>query len=123
MKRDLELIRELLLFFEEKQDDAPVEVPPIEGYSQYQIAYHLLLMHEAGFLHGERQRSLSDPERVISVIPFTLTWQGHEFLQSIKDDNMWRKLKEHVLKPSASWSFAFIGEWIKHELKRTFGLG
>ena len=119
---DLDLLRKLLIFFEDKPDGAPVEVPPIDGYSELQIKYHLVLMHEARFLSCERIFSSSDPQRVIYVIPFQLTWQGHEFLQSIKDDTVWRKLKECVLKPSASWTFGILTEWLKQEIKQRIGL-
>ncbi|HUU97323.1 MAG TPA: DUF2513 domain-containing protein [Phycisphaerae bacterium] len=122
MKRDLELVRKLLIFFEDKPDGAHVEVPPIEGYSELQIKYHLVLMHEAAFLRCERILSSTDPQRVIYVIPFELTWQGHEFLQSVKDDTLWRKLNDRVVKASASWTFGILTEWLKHEIKQRIGL-
>ena len=122
MKRDFDLVRKLLAFFEDKPNDDPIEVPQIDGYSEQEIKYHLVLMHEAGFLRCERVRSLTDPERVIYVLPFELTWQGHEFLQSIKDDTVWRKLKERVIKPSASWTFAIVTDWLKHEINQRIGM-
>jgi len=33
MKRDMELVRKLLFFFEEKPSPEHVKVPPIEGYT------------------------------------------------------------------------------------------
>jgi hypothetical protein len=123
MKRDLDLVRKLLVFFDEKPDDSPVPVPSINGYSELMIKNHLVLMHEAGFLRCERVRSSTDPERVIYVVPFGLTWEGHEFLQSVKDDGVWRKLNESVVKPSASWTFGIIMEWLRQELRQRIGLG
>ena len=56
MKRDPELIRKLLLFFDEKPGPEHVKVPPIEGYDELAIKYHLVLLqlaHDANFLdHG-----------------------------------------------------------------------
>ena len=122
MKRDLDLVRKLLIFFDDKPDDKAIEVPPIQGYSESEIKYHLILMHEAGFLRCERVRSSTDPERVIYLLPFALTWQGHEFLQSVRDDTVWRKLKERVVKPSSSWTFAILGEWLKREIMQRIGV-
>lgn len=82
MKRDFNLVRKLLLFFEKKADAKPVKAPAIEGYSELEIQYHLVLMHEAGLLHCETVTSESTPDRVIYVIPFDLSWQGHEFLDA-----------------------------------------
>ena len=122
MKRDLDLIRKLLVFFEERPHGGPIEIPPIDGYSEMEIQYHLLLLHEAGFLRCERIRSSTDPDRVIRVIPFYLTWEGQEFLQSIKDDTVWRKAKEKVVKPLASWTIVILREWLKQEIKQRIGI-
>jgi hypothetical protein len=121
MKRDMELIRKLLLFFEEKESPQHIKVPPIEGYDDGTIKTHLVLMHDAGFLRCEPVRS-STSDRVIYVVPFELTWAGHDFLQTMRDDTLWRKAKEHVLKPGASWSFDILKEWAKHELRQKLGL-
>jgi hypothetical protein len=53
---------------------------------------------------------------------FEITWAGHEFLQSIKDDTLWKKAKEDVLKPTASWTFAILAEWLKQEMKTKMGI-
>src|SRR5215831_542469 len=78
MTRDFELIRKLLVFFDEKPDSHPVELPSIGGdYSEVQIKYHLVLMYESGFVNCEPIKS-STSDRTIRVIPFNLTWEGHE---------------------------------------------
>ncbi|MCR4416086.1 MAG: DUF2513 domain-containing protein [Thermoguttaceae bacterium] len=52
MKRDMELVRQILLAVE----GHPSAVEPCElripGFSEEQIAYHTQLLHEAGFLEG-----------------------------------------------------------------------
>lgn len=121
MKRDMDLIRKLLIYFEEKESPKCIEVPPVEGYDDITIKNHLVLMHDAGLLRCEPVTS-STSDRVISVIPFDLTWAGHDFLQSMRDENLWKKAKEHVLKPGASWTFEILKEWAKHELKQKLGL-
>ncbi len=87
MKRDFELVRKLLMFFEEQRSAKHVEMPPIEGYDEGTIKYHLVLLHEAGLLQCEPIRSTTS-DRVIYVIPFDLTWDGHEFLDKVRNDNV-----------------------------------
>ncbi len=96
MKLDRDLVRELLLFLESKEDTAARDHDQIEiaGYTSTDIGYTLTKMHEAGFIVAETLRSRSTPERVIKVIPFELTYQGHEFLDSIRDPEVWRRTKE-----------------------------
>jgi hypothetical protein len=96
MKRDFELVRRLLAYFEEKSGPEHVEVPSIEGYDELTIKYHLVLLYDAGFLRCEPVTS-SSSDRVIYVLPFELTWDGHEFLAKIRDDGLWQKTKDAIL--------------------------
>ena len=121
MKRDIELVRKILLFFEEKEDPKPVEIPPIDGYNDFTIKTHLVMMHDAGLIRCEPVRS-SSSDRVIYVLPFELTWAGHDFVQTMRDDNLWKKAKELVIKPGASWSFDILKEWAKIEVKKRLGM-
>ena len=50
MTRDRNLIRAILRAVEE---EAPFKgAPKIEGYSETQVEYHLMLLIEAGYVHG-----------------------------------------------------------------------
>lgn len=91
MKRDLELVRKLLLFFDDKPGPAHVEIPPITGYDDSTIKYHLVLLYEAGFLQCEPVKSTTS-DRVIYVLPFELTWDGHEFLDKIRNQHIWDEI-------------------------------
>lgn len=84
MKRDLDLIRKLLIYFEEKPGPEVEESPAIDGHDQSTVQYHLRLMYDAGLINCETKRSSSTPERIIRVCPFDLTWEGHEFLMKVK---------------------------------------
>jgi DNA-binding transcriptional ArsR family regulator len=75
MIRDFELIRNLLFLFESKLDSSMIEHPEIDGFDKSQIRYHLRLLNDAGLLRCELVTS-SRSERVISVVPFELTWEG-----------------------------------------------
>jgi hypothetical protein len=110
MKRDFELIRKLLVFFDEKPDANHVEVPEVEGdYSDSEIKYHLILLYDAGFLHCEPVKS-SSSDRVIYVLPFTLTWDGHEFLDKIRSDGVWQKIQALIASKGGSLAFAVINQ-------------
>ena len=93
MKRDPELIRSVLLFFEKKDSFEIVEAGSlnVEGYEDKAIEYHLMLMAQAGLVDCEAFRSKSNPERLIRVMPFNLTWKGHEYLDGVRDSSVWKK--------------------------------
>jgi len=95
MKRDMELIRKLLIFFDEKPEPHHVQVPPIEAYDELAIKYHLVLLHDAGYLRCEVVKS-STSDRTIYVVPFDLTWEGHEFLDRIRDQHIWNEVRKQI---------------------------
>jgi hypothetical protein len=95
MKRDLELVRKLLLYFDEKPHPEQVEVPPIPEYDEVTIKYHLVLLYDAGYLRCEPIRSKTS-DRIIYVLPFELTWDGHEFLDKIRSPHVWDEVMANM---------------------------
>ena len=115
MKRDMDLIRKQLLTLESGND--PLD---IDGYTKETLLYHIYLLDNAGFVHAALARG-SKGEVIIARV-LEITWSGQEFLQSIKDDTLWNKAKDKVLKPSASWTINILAEWLKQEIKTKIGI-
>ena len=107
MKRDFELIRALLFNFEQKENGNLVETPEIPEYNQSTINYHCRLLFDAGFLRCEPIRS-STSDRVIRVICSELTWDGHEFLERIKSDTVWRNIKNYAGEKGLALTFSVV---------------
>jgi len=107
MKRDLELVKEILLFFEKRDSDKMISVDhimegselAIEGYDGRRISDHIDIMYEAGLLEGYAERAKDG--RLIQVYPTRLTWEGHEFIAAARNETAWAKLKDQ-LKSSGS---------------------
>jgi purine nucleoside phosphorylase len=116
MKRDMELIRTLLLRSE--GDEAAVRIA--DTYSVEERAYHVQLMVDAGFVEAIVHRNADGAP--IGAITSRLTWAGHDFLDAMRDDTIWKKAKEHVLKPGASWTFDLLKEWLKVQAKEKLGI-
>ncbi len=117
--RDMELVRALLLFFATKKGRAAVRHQDIriEGWdaNTHSFDYYCLMLYQAGFLNAEP--ILSANGRVIDVVPFDLTWQGHEFLAPIRDDATWRKTKA-VAKELGALSVETIRSALKSALSK-----
>jgi hypothetical protein len=113
MRRDMDLIREILLFTETGQ-----ETSDNRNLSRQEVAYHFWLLKDAGYVDALIQR---DEKNVpIGFHINSLTWEGHEFLDAMRDDTLWKKAKETFIKPGASWTAKLIFEWLKLELKQRF---
>jgi Hypothetical protein (DUF2513) len=98
MKRDMDVIRELLLKLEALT--LPVNNPTIlggadgrvaiEGRQAEEILQHLFWLQEAGFLNPP-----ANPNSRRQAIQFeSLTWAGSDFLDSIRDAETWAKTKK-----------------------------
>jgi hypothetical protein len=98
MKRDMDLIRELLLKLEvwpmERGDVVPI-IPEDKGFSSlgrsaHEIEYHLDLLLQAGFVDSPSQSN-------VGIYFRGITWEGCDFLDSVRDPKIWAKTKEGAL--------------------------
>ena len=111
MKRDMEIIRKILHDVEghEKTDNLLKVSDPF-------IAYQISLMIDASLINGVIVKNQLGVPSQAAIIG--LTWAGHDFLDSARDDTMWKKAFESLIKPGASWTFSILSEWLKQEARR-----
>jgi hypothetical protein len=117
MKRDMELIRLILLALE--GDEAASERSRSE-YDSATIAYHAALMIEAGLVEGV----VANDEKGIPArcVIQRMTWSGHDFLDAMRDETIWKKARESVLKPIGGVAFDVLKEWLKAQMREKLGL-
>lgn len=94
MKRDMELIRIILLKIEEKFIDTAIYNLHINGYDTETVAYHCMLLSDAGLITDCRIQYADNG--IYSFGVGALTWEGHDFLDKIRDDSTWHKTKEAI---------------------------
>ncbi|QLB18700.1 DUF2513 domain-containing protein [Mannheimia granulomatis] len=105
MKRNWDLIRKILLKLEEKADSTSwLESTDIKGYDAKTVAYHYKLLNNAGLIEAIDISSLEEEDFSAT----SLTWQGHEFLDKIRNDSVWNKVKSTVQSKSLDLSFDVI---------------
>lgn len=108
MKRDMDLLRRIL-----------AEVEATDGTKNYETpveAYHAALAKEGGLLHAEIMPEA--PAIPMAAFVYRLTWAGHDFLDATKDEGVWKKVRESVLKPGVSFTFSVLQEILKAEAQR-----
>lgn len=121
MRRDLDLVREILMWMEGlPEGSAANQRPDIPNRTQEEIAYHAHLMGQAGLI------TIADIGGAFAVtpqaMPLSITWQGYEFLDAAKDSGLWAKAKEKVIGPAGGVAFTVLLEWLKEEVKRRLGI-
>jgi hypothetical protein len=87
MKRDMDLIRRILLAAEAMPDAYVHDLKSPEGYEEHVVAHHIYLLGEAGLMNvADRSHSGS---RGPEAMPISITWAGHEFLDDARDPTRW----------------------------------
>jgi hypothetical protein len=124
MPRDLDLIRKLVLYFNAKSDFSHIKVPPIPGWDDSAIKYHCLLLYQAGMLDCEPVKSTTS-DRVISVIPFNLTWKGCEFAALSHSDTIWSRANAGITAAFGAVtgiSVELLTQYLKHQAANLLGM-
>ncbi len=110
MKRNMDIIRLLLLQVEGDQNAAK----QLETYPPHDVTYNAKLLVDAGLIEGDVAEGNSIEE--LGVILNDLTWAGHDFLDAARDDTVWRRAREKFMKPTASFTFEIVKEWLKVQI-------
>ena len=111
MKRDMDLIRDLML----QVEAFPAGVThlgsniDLRGNDPQVVAEHLALLIEQGLIKGKSISGFDAlaPDHIVII---GISWNGHEFLDSVRSETIWAKTKERVTKVGGSVSVATITE-------------
>jgi len=119
MKRDMDLIRKLLLQLEELDGTGVSPSNLLEGYTGEQIGYHAFLLADAGLAIGCDCSSSSSflPQYDLNG----LTWNGHEFLDAARNETNWKKAKERF-SGVGGFSLSVLKELLVALMKQQIGL-
>lgn len=109
MKLNHNCVRDLLLFIEDNLTYSTyiyVNEIQLEGYTQEEIIYSADKLLDAGYITGTRKVSLgSDGTPQIEIK--SITWDGHQFLDNIRDNKVWEQTKG-ILSKFSSVSIGII---------------
>jgi hypothetical protein len=119
MKRDMDLIRELLLRIESFEIEPGGTTPglrpafdtelQIDGYTPDHVDYHLNHLIDAGLVDGQCG---ADHFFILQ----RLTWAGHDFLDSVRDPEIWRATKDGATK-AGGFTVELLGDLAKGLIK------
>ena len=106
MKRDMELVRKLLFHLESRTSMKAELTLPIDGYDDVAIRYHLLLLAQAKLIDFEPE--LTKTGRIIRPHVLGLNWNGHEFLDAVRSEKVWRKLVKYAKDKGGALPFDLL---------------
>lgn len=95
MKRDMDLVRRILI--ELSESDVPLDAEAFVGWSATleKVCYHFRIMDQAGLISASVQYAGGEPYFARAT---GLTWDGNDFLAAVRSDPIWSKVKMRIAK-------------------------
>lgn len=101
MKRDMDLVRQLLI-----QLETDGYVAGLPGRTAQEMAYHIALLEDAGLVTQEIYSNLFLNDSMLDGI--RITWAGHEFMDASRNASVWEKAKKIALEKTGGLSYEVI---------------
>jgi hypothetical protein len=120
MQRDWDTIRELLLAIEALAPGQTLTLNDFEKARCSEINYHALLLDEAGLIEASFFDGLSDGRGLTGIE--RLTWDGHDFLDAIRSDTVWKRTRAMIMEKTGTTSFAVVKDMAVQVARTMFGL-
>lgn len=119
MELNLKLIREILLYIENsKNDNISVYDMKIRNYTVEEISYHCNLLLDKEYIIAYFNRFLNGRELVVK----RMTMQGHEYLNSIRDETIWNQTLEKIKSVGSSMTLSMVQTLANAIAMKTLGI-
>ncbi len=120
MKRNLDLIRKLVLAVEDCPTGTVLDEIQIDGYTPEQIGYHSYLLVDSGLAEGIDVGTLSDtsPNWLVQH----LTSAGHDFADAARNESTWQKASDIVKEKAGSVTLDVMKQVLIGLVKNTLSL-
>ena len=97
MQRDNDYIRSLLFEIENRDESIFLFVRHMgQSYDEEKMWYHLQLLCDSGFLFQENESA------------YRLTAEGHDFIESIRDEGIWNQTQSAVAETGGTATLELI---------------
>lgn len=110
MKLNHDCIRSLLLYLEDRLESideidlSGVSDVSLEKFSKDDIIYSAIKLSEAGYISAKINTDICNN---INIYIKAITWEGHKFLDTIRDNTVWSQTK-NILSKVSSCSISFV---------------
>ena len=122
MKRDMNLVRSILLDVEKNKDNSKPRLVLIHGHSYSEVRYHIRIMVDAGLVTISPPSELGTFPKFPPYITIRMTWDGHKFLDAACKDTHWEKAKQKTLDKTGGFSLELFKMVLFGLTKKSLGL-
>jgi hypothetical protein len=93
VKRDMDLVREILLEIYNHEDDSLPELK-LKDHPPVKVMYHVKMLKDIGLIEAIDASSSGG----MYFLNLSLTWDGHDFIEVAKIDTHWERAKTTVMQ-------------------------
>lgn len=111
MRLNQDCVRSIMLFIEDKNEfgsfldlDNFLSAKELREYKPEEIKYVLAKLSETNYLHDRIEWVNNE---IVEYSTGALTWEGHKFLDTIRDNKVWSKTKK-ITNKFASVSISMV---------------
>lgn len=120
MKRDLDLIRLLLIEIEAHEEAFSSEKLVVSGYTSNQIAYHIALLKDAGFIDATSDKDLPGGLKTYTI--WAMTFSGHDYLDAVRESKVWHRVKDTAKQAGTALTIAMAKNLAEHIGSQLLGM-
>ncbi|MCT7647624.1 DUF2513 domain-containing protein [Aliarcobacter butzleri] len=121
MKRDLELIRNIMIYLEENlQPSKEINSTDLPFYNENDENYQLMSEHLKLIIENGYIEVIKTPIKGFTLFSITrITTKGYDFLDALRNEKVWNQVKEKTLSVGGFTLSLLVDlgkEYIKNEL-------
>jgi len=124
MKRNMDLVRAILLTMDQHEHGFAPPGFTIAGYDDEVIGHHVYLMGQGELLVTVTTTVTTTAFGGSSPVamPITITWKGHDFLDAVRNETVWSKVKIQLKDRGISLPFTLLQDLALKILAAHIGL-
>lgn len=92
----MDLVRRILIELDGSKNPLDASALADGEHTRDEVAYHIRIMAEAGLIRAKVLAADDDPNYFARADE--LTWDGHDFLDNVRSDKVWSKVKLSIAK-------------------------
>jgi hypothetical protein len=109
MTRNWEIVREILLRLESTSTpNAYVNANSFDELPEQEVAYNMRLLSDAGYIDARIMNSSSGDGKINAALALRLTSAGHDLLDTIRNESVWKKVKEKFTSTGLDMTFDLV---------------
>lgn len=116
MKRDMAIIREILLLCEQARSGFDLSSGCVSQDERDSYAYHVQLLDDGGYIIANVKRTAGG--HAITVYIERMTWAGTELLESLRNESVFKETMKRLAKTAGVFSVSLVQSIAAEELKK-----